>query len=140
MRFQNVYDWEYRDKVVSELGFADYEEYLKSRLWKDIRDRVLEDNSRCHCGVSANQVHHSKYTKKNLTGESIYFLHSVCENCHRIEHDSGNTNKVVRINHTGLPGNVLDRQLKQQRRRTKAEKASARRERRLRELRESKKC
>lgn len=34
------------------------------------------------CTKTATQVHHSKYTKENLTGESLEFLHPVCHKCH----------------------------------------------------------
>jgi hypothetical protein len=77
-----------RDKLLKELGYESYSEYRDTDLWKkEIRLRVLEKfNNTCYmCKKTKNnnlQVHHCKYTKKNLTGESIEDLTCLCNSCH----------------------------------------------------------
>ena len=64
-------------------------EYLKSDDWKRKRYVVLKrDNWHCvYCGAPATQVHHKKYAKKNLGKEPIKWLVSVCNSCHKSQHN-----------------------------------------------------
>ncbi|MFT3844518.1 MAG: HNH endonuclease [Lacibacter sp.] len=64
-------------------------EYLKSDEWKRKRYVVLKrDNWKCvYCGARATQVHHKKYSKKNIGKEPIEWLVSVCKNCHDSMHN-----------------------------------------------------
>lgn len=71
-----------RNIILEELGFTDYQEYLKSNLWKSIRAKVLPSKC-CCCRKKASQVHHSKYTFENLSGKSIEHLHPICLGCHQ---------------------------------------------------------
>lgn len=70
--------------------FRDYEDYLSSRWWKNIRDHTLKwlDHTCEFCGLRANQIHHVRYFKRryNWGTESITMLVAVCENCHSILH------------------------------------------------------
>lgn len=73
-----------RAKLCRDLGFKTYAEYLASDLWRTIRHRVLGASAKCiRCGSAAVQVHHSAYTKQNLSGASVECLHSVCRACHQ---------------------------------------------------------
>jgi len=64
------------------------EEYLNSEEWKRKRYIVLKrDNWRCvYCGEKATQVHHKKYSKRNIGKEPIRWLVSVCKSCHESLH------------------------------------------------------
>jgi hypothetical protein len=76
----------YRRRVLScqTLGFKDYDEYLASKLWAEVRERVLErDRRRCLCCKRpAIQVHHSSYNTDTLAGRDLRWLASVCGGCH----------------------------------------------------------
>jgi len=79
-----------RLQVVLRLGFATYQEYLASSMWKDIRETVLlRDKCKCKlCGSAATQVHHLSYSYKSMSGKALYLLLSVCSACHKaIEFD-----------------------------------------------------
>jgi 5-methylcytosine-specific restriction endonuclease McrA len=76
-----------RNEILFELGFRDYARYLRSRLWKDIRARKLEQDPECYgCGRGDDkitlQVHHGKYTYDNLAGNTLADLYTVCARCH----------------------------------------------------------
>jgi hypothetical protein len=71
-------------------GFATYRDYLRSDLWQDIRERVLDLHDRtCRlCSCVATQVHHRHYGIRTLTGKTPVHLLPVCGGCHvRIEFD-----------------------------------------------------
>ena len=81
-----------RNLILKELGFASYKDYLKSPLWKRIREEVLKrDRNVCQiCSCHANQVHHSRYHRNDLLGKNKNFLHSLCGQCHeKIEFKKG---------------------------------------------------
>ena len=76
-----------RNALLVELGYRDYKAYLRSPLWKSIRERKLEKEPNCYgckrSEISAiMQVHHGKYTRENLTGQSEDHLFSICSRCH----------------------------------------------------------
>ena len=77
-----------RNDLLRELGFKDYKTYLRSSLWKGIRQRKLELDPNCY-GCDRNdstailQIHHSAYTRENLTGNSLEHLWTLCDRCHR---------------------------------------------------------
>ncbi|MBD1262007.1 hypothetical protein HZY62_15500 [Maribacter polysiphoniae] len=58
--------------------------YLKSAAWKRKRYVVLKrDNWKCvYCGKRDTQVHHKRYSKKNIGKEPIKWLVSICKSCH----------------------------------------------------------
>ena len=73
-----------RNAILAEMGFVSYKEYLASDLWKKIRRTVLCDGNACLvCGKRANQVHHTKYTLANLSGESLEGMVPICRECHQ---------------------------------------------------------
>jgi 5-methylcytosine-specific restriction endonuclease McrA len=63
--------------------------YLKSDEWKRKRYVVMRrDNWRCvYCGAPATEVHHKRYAKINIGREPIEWLVSVCNPCHRAQHN-----------------------------------------------------
>jgi hypothetical protein len=67
-----------------------YRSYQNSKLWKSIRQKVLERSSgRCECcGTRAEEVHHRDYRQRVLRGDDLLPLVSVCSRCHeRIHYD-----------------------------------------------------
>jgi hypothetical protein len=87
-----VNEYQERNEILRQIGFASYADYLASDLWDGIRYRVLVAARRtcCACGGEASQVHHSRYTEGNLRGRNREDLHAVCRTCHeKAELDSG---------------------------------------------------
>lgn len=79
-----------RNKLLTSMGYASYSCYLKSDLWRSIRDTVLkQSNHRCLlCRKEATEVHHCEYTKAVLLGKDLSRLISICRQCHqKIEFD-----------------------------------------------------
>jgi len=76
-----------RNKIVAKLGFANYGSYLRSKMWRNIRARVLKrDRGTCRfCSRDeASQVHHWTYTRAALCGNGDqHCLWSVCRECHQ---------------------------------------------------------
>lgn len=81
-----------RDEYLEKLGYSSYQGYLHSKLWREIRGRVLAKTSRCWICTRrrvSRQVHHERYTKRNLSGDSLCGLRAVCRPCHfMIEFDT----------------------------------------------------
>jgi hypothetical protein len=74
-----------------ELGFRSYDAYIKSRLWWNIRQLVLERDGKCCqvCGTPSKTVHHIDYTKIIMLGQGDqHELITLCEPCHNfVEQD-----------------------------------------------------
>lgn len=85
-------DYQYRDSLISKLGYANYNHYLQSKMWKRIRKRVLErDEYVCYvCTKEANQVHHRTYTEDNIFGIKLDGMISICAGCHKKAEYNGN--------------------------------------------------
>jgi 5-methylcytosine-specific restriction endonuclease McrA len=68
-----------------ELGFRSYDAYIKSRLWWNIRQLVLERDGKCCqvCGSPSKTVHHIDYTQTIMLGQGDqHELITLCEPCH----------------------------------------------------------
>lgn len=65
-----------------------YELYLRRKLWKTIKARVLErDAHKCvRCGGKADIVHHRTYDQAVLDGLADEWLKSLCDGCHTVVH------------------------------------------------------
>lgn len=77
-----------------------YQEYLKSDVWKNIRQRVISIHGNiCEsCGSNKDiQVHHTQYSKKVLTGESLKGLFVICKSCHTKIHLMGEKQINVKL-------------------------------------------
>lgn len=67
----------------------EYDDYIKTPLWKDKRRRVLErDNYTCQACLKrpAQQAHHLNY-RFPLGKEPLFVLISVCQACHEAIHE-----------------------------------------------------
>jgi hypothetical protein len=73
---------------------TDYMKYLRRKLWKVIRARVLaRDGGRCfRCKGRAEEVHHRSYALDVMEGRADEFLISLCRGCHDVVEfeDAGN--------------------------------------------------
>lgn len=68
-----------------ELGFRSYDAYIKSRLWWNIRQIILERDGKCCqvCGSPSKTVHHIDYTQTIMLGQGDqHELITLCEPCH----------------------------------------------------------
>jgi len=71
-----------RNRLLQQLGWTSYREYLDSPLWEKIRSRVLARGSCVLCGRPPSQVHHLRYTKDALRGRDDSQLVAICRGCH----------------------------------------------------------
>lgn len=87
-----------RNETLRLLGFPSYASYLKSSLWKIVRERALQiQGSQCRkCGGAATQAHHAVYTREVLTGEDVRGLVPVCGGCHKLASRTARTSKARR--------------------------------------------
>lgn len=83
-KFLQAAGYELRKQSLATLGFASYQEYLASDLWKRIRYRALRrDGWLCKvCRKPARCVHHRHYSLDAMAGLDISSLVSLCHNCH----------------------------------------------------------
>jgi hypothetical protein len=74
-----------RNENLKQLGFNSYDEYLKSPLWQEIRNKVLERDKQicCVCSKVGNQVHHLSYNIEVLNGQDMDKLKCICGRCHK---------------------------------------------------------
>jgi len=95
-------NWEMQKKVLKEMGYNNYREYLAGVVWANIRERVLElHKHKCTiCNRKATTIHHREYTEEVLRGSRIESLEPLCWDCHnRIEYDKhGNKNDLFYAN------------------------------------------
>lgn len=70
---------------------TNYDDYLRSPGWRDIRRRKLEAVGRrceCGCGREATEVHHRDYRPRVLSGQDLSPLVALCRRCHHtVEYD-----------------------------------------------------
>jgi hypothetical protein len=80
-----VNPYEVRSESLKQLGFESYADYLKSDLWRGIRQRVLDrDENHCWCcPKKARQVHHKSYALAVMEGKDLEPLISICRGCHK---------------------------------------------------------
>lgn len=89
-------EYEERDAVLRAIGFASYSDYLKSRKWARIRNRVLKKRGKCACcGDTANEVHHKDYRQQTMIGADLSGLVPVCSACHDIAEFNSDGSKAT---------------------------------------------
>lgn len=79
-----------RNTILKELEYDSYEDYLKSKLWLDIRSEIFSKQKKCYlCNKKSKVVHHYRYTKENLSGLSYDDMYALCHKHHyKIEFDN----------------------------------------------------
>lgn len=77
--------YRHRAFFLKKLGFASYQAYLASDLWREVREKVFAlKGRRCHlCGEFASQAHHTRYLECDLTGRKTKHIHPICGKCHK---------------------------------------------------------
>lgn len=94
-----------RNKILNDLGYSSYSEYLGSALWKGIRRRFWgywkhnHDNKCFLCSSDAEIPHHQNYSRAVLVGKKIKGnIYGICESCHlEIEFSEGEKNQFPRV-------------------------------------------
>lgn len=75
-----------RDKVLKDIGFITYTDYLASSLWQEIRSKIMLPGIICSCcNELAGVLHHGAYYKKLLLGDEASIkqdLYPLCYSCH----------------------------------------------------------
>lgn len=106
-----------RQETLTILGFRNYNEYLKSDLWKTIRKLILErDAYYCRirrCNNRAEQVHHFTYSPKTLVGRNPAGLISVCRSCHKKIEFEGKRKRTLKEAQSKMLEMVLGEELRQ---------------------------
>lgn len=77
------------DKMADKLKGRPYSEFLKSKYWSIVRQRVLQrDGSKCViCSYSKNlQVHHDNYKNHFREHRHLNNLMTLCGKCHKEHH------------------------------------------------------
>lgn len=84
---------ELRDLILGKPKEFDYQEYLKSEKWQEIRAvKLKEAKNRCQvCNRAYRlQVHHRTYER--IGSEDLSDLTVLCATCHSIFHKNGRLN------------------------------------------------
>jgi hypothetical protein len=88
-QFEKMSPYWKRDRILKSLGFDSYQDYCDSELWKkEIRPKVIRRDKGmcCKCGKNDRhdsiQIHHTEYTKDNLSGKSLDGMVCACAGCH----------------------------------------------------------
>lgn len=82
-------------KRLELLGYSNYDEYLKSDHWKEIKEQYKNSDFPQHCLVCHNDkyvLHHRSYVR--LGDESLYDFVPLCKNCHQKVHNYLKENKI----------------------------------------------
>ena len=91
-----------RNKALPYLGYANYQEYLKSDDWKALRQIKLAESSVCQCCGSNKKIsiHHYCYNDSVMLGLFPGLLIVVCDQCHElIEFIPGERRKKNSLRH-----------------------------------------
>ena len=94
---------------VSKMTAAEYQAYLQSPKWQEIRQAVMSrDGGKCRgCGREATQVHHRRYDRRTMEGETIEWLIALCGGCHRCIHFKNGNKLKPRRTEVLLQGMLL---------------------------------
>lgn len=81
-----------RGQNLLKLGFQNYNEYLNSDLWRNIRFAAYQLHGKLCliCKNSATCIHHLDYALDTLKGTNLNSLIPLCADCHeKVEFDEG---------------------------------------------------
>lgn len=87
-----------RDVVLRSMCFDSYASYLRSDIWKEIREAVMRKAKwMCRaCGRKAVHVHHRSYDKDTMSGRGMKNLIALCQDCHQaIEFSPSGTKRTL---------------------------------------------
>lgn len=95
-------NWNEQKKLLKELGYDSYRDYLSGIIWANIHDKVFEvKGKKCViCNRDGTVIHHRCYTESVIRGTDIAPLEILCWDCHnRIEYDKyGNKLPLIQVN------------------------------------------
>lgn len=75
--------YEKRNRILRDLGYKSYSEYLKSDEWIELRNERMRDCSCCVvCSRPATEVHHFSYETTIILGVHKDLLLPLCRKCH----------------------------------------------------------
>jgi 5-methylcytosine-specific restriction endonuclease McrA len=78
-----------RSECVSALKTLPYQEYLQTKHWKELRQKMLKKAKHkcrlCHAENKTLNVHHKTY--KHIGNEKLTDLIVLCQDCHAKHHD-----------------------------------------------------
>jgi uncharacterized protein YlaI len=81
----NQFAFTKRNRILKTNGFEDYQEYLKSDLWKQIKKKACfkKEFLNCHICLSEKSInlHHTKYSR-NMNKPILSGLIALCTGCH----------------------------------------------------------
>jgi len=77
---------------ISSIADLSYDQYLRSTLWKEIREWVINTQAgKCSiCDRQAEEVHHHDYANETMWGEKSEGLVGLCSRCHDLVEFDGN--------------------------------------------------
>ncbi len=89
-----------RNRLLSDMGFDSYEEYLGSELWKSIRTAKAEAQPTCLlCPSPTAEIHHLSYDLTTMTGGNSHRLVGLCASCHHhLEFDGPSKRTLLEAN------------------------------------------
>lgn len=97
---RNKENYAERAIALDRLKFRSYEEYLSSKLWQTIRERVIElKGNQCSlCPKRYECIHHHSYRRDVLSGKNIQPLFPLCHACHeQIEFSDGHKRQMSEV-------------------------------------------
>lgn len=90
------------EEILNKMGFKNYQQYLTSSKWEQIRQEVFKYKSdKCsYCKKLAECIHHTRYDEDTMMGRSFKNLIPLCNKCHKkIEFTNGKKNSLDRANY-----------------------------------------
>lgn len=91
-----------RNLVLRMLGFGCYGNYLRSKVWRRLRAKILQRHNKCRlCGDKATVVHHRDYSVNTLLGRTdlktllAESLVPICDLCHTLVEFDGNRKRPL---------------------------------------------
>lgn len=97
---RNKENYAERAIALDRLKFGSYEDYLSSKLWQTIRERVIElKGKQCSlCPKRYECIHHHSYRRDVLSGKNIQPLFPLCHSCHeQIEFSDGHKRQMSEV-------------------------------------------
>jgi hypothetical protein len=85
----------------SEIGFENYPDYLKSKHWKEFKQRAWKNSKHKACNICGKRynlvLHHRSYA--NLGKESLNDVVLLCKDCHKDVHFNKGTKTMLKRTH-----------------------------------------
>jgi hypothetical protein len=86
----NRIQFQYRNDQLRDKGYEDYQEFLKSDFWKELKEKLKQKPFYQKCSCCGNkeeiELHHINY-KDILNSSSERFIFPVCRDCHQKIHN-----------------------------------------------------